>query len=404
MEEEIFPRGGVERVQKEVKETTEQTKKNRKRANSKDFLFGSKETKSKKSKKTKDSTKSAVVASSSLPLGGGAVLQPTQSGSVKKPAFIEAISFQKLAKGTKLIGIVKNVASEYAVVSLPSMLTGFVRYDAKSGIPLNRVLSVGQFLPVVVVKATSETVKAIYGSSSQMKRRIELSVSPASLNSGLSTDMLHEGMSIRGKIRSVEDHGCIIDLNIIGLGGSSCFLKFENVKGKYCILNDEDEENDEESDDIDFKLNDGRIYDFTIKSLPQQSKKESSSSIIQLALENNKSRSAHISDAATHLASKHSIRTLSPGMLLQVDVEHFARNGLCVSILGNVYRGAIDSAHLGGYLPDDTEENQIMKKVNTAEMWWKNVFVGKNRSVSFFTYIVKQLQFSFEVSHLIAFV
>jgi hypothetical protein len=386
MEEELFPRGGAERIQKESKEPTKtkETKKNRKRANSKDFLFGSKDVNSKRSKNTKDSSKSTVIASSVLPLGGGAVLQPTQSASAKKPAFIEAISFLKLAKGTKLFGIVKDVTSEYAVVSLPTMLTGFVRNDAKSVIPLDRVLSVGQFLPVVVVKATSETVKSKNGSSSQMKRRIELSVSPALLNNGLSADMLHEAMSIRGKIRSVEDHGCIIDLNVSGLGGSSCFLKFENINGKYCILDEEDLENNEEMDDSDFHLNKGRIYDFTIKSLPVNTKKETSS-IIQVVLESNKSRSKRITDPAIHMASKHNIRTLSPGMLLKVDVEHFARNGLCVSILGNVYRGAIDSGHLGGYLPDDVEENKSSMKTNTklSEMWWKNVFVGKNRSVSF---------------------
>jgi ribosomal protein S1 len=387
MEEELFPRGGAERTKKDLKEPTQssETKKSRKRANSKDFLFGSKDAKPKKSKKSKDSVSNNLTATSSLPLGGGGVLQPTQSASSKKPAFIEAISFQKLAKGTKLIGIVKEVASEYAVISLPNMLTGFVRSDTKSGVPLDRVLSAGQILPVVVVKATSETVKSRDGSSSQMKRRIELSVSPATMNNGLSADMLHERMNIRGKIRSVEDHGCIIDLHVSGLGGSSCFLQFDNIKGKYRILEDEedDETMSEEADDIDFQLNKGRIYDFTIKSLPAKTKKETSS-IIQLELETNKSRSKYVVDAATHLASNHSIRTLTPGMLVKVDVEHFARNGLCVSILGNVYRGAIDSSHLGGYLPENAEESKSLLKKNTkiSEMWWKNVFVGKNRSVS----------------------
>ena len=382
MEEELFPRGGAERIQKKLEQPeTKETKKSRKRANSKDFLFGSKEVKPKKSKKTRESSNSSIVASSALPLGGGAVLQPTQSASAKKPAFIEAISFQKLAKGTKLIGVVRDVASEYAVVSLPSMLTGFVRRDAKSDIPVNKVLSIGQFLPVVVVKATSESVKIKNGSSSQMKRRIELSVSPSLLNTGLSPDMLHEGMNIRGKIKSVEDHGCIIDLSVNGLGGSSCFLKFENIKGEYCIV-DEDEDGNEHIED-QFKLNKGRIFDFTIKSLPDKTKKDTST-IIQVELESIKSRSNRVINPAQHLASNHNIRTLCPGMLVKADVEHFARNGLCVSILGNVYRGAIDSGHLGGYLPTDVEDtsSKFKKKLEVSEMWWKNVFVGRNRSVS----------------------
>eukprot|EP00979_Chaetoceros_neogracilis_P000704 scaffold162_cov267-Chaetoceros_neogracile.AAC.54 len=375
--EESFPRGGVERVQKQVQETKEKdTKKFRKRANSKDFLFGKDDPSHfKKPRKSGDSD-GQLGASSSLPLGGGAVLQPTQTTNSKKPAFIESISFQKLAKGTKLLGIVREVSEEYAVVTLPSMLTGFIRQDAKSGISLRRVVSVGQFLPVVVVKATSESVKTKNSSKPQMKRRIELSVSPSLFNNGLSSDMLHAGMTIRGKIRSVEDHGCIIDMNVSGIAGSSCFLKYENIKGEYKILSD-DEDEDEEVNDATFKLNKGRVYDFTVASLPVKSKKESTS-IIQVKLESAKARSKRIINPATHLASNHSIRTLCPGMLINVDVEHFARNGLCVTLLGNVYRGAIDSAHLGGYLPEEDFKN----KAATSEMWWKNVFVGKNRRVS----------------------
>jgi len=377
--EESFPRGGAERVQQQVQETkAKETKKFRKRTNSKDFLFGKDDPSHfKKPRKSGDSD-SQLVASSSLPMGGGAVLQPTQTATSKKPAFIESISFQKLAKGTKLLGIVREVAEEYAVVTLPSMLTGFIRQDAKSSISLDRVVSVGQFLPVVVVKATSESIKTKNSSKPQMKRRIELSVSPSLFNNGLSADMLHAGMDIRGKIRSVEDHGCIIDLNVSGLAGSSCFLKYENIKGEYKILSDdEDEDANEKVDNETFKLNKGRVYDFTVASLPVKSKK-GSTSIIQVKLESAKARSKRVINPATHLASNHSIRTLCPGMLINVDVEHFARNGLCVTLLGNVYRGAIDSAHLGGYLPEEDFKN----KAATSEMWWKNVFVGTNRRVS----------------------
>ena len=42
----------------------------------------------------------------------------------------------------KLLGIVREVAPDYAVVCLPSMLTGFIRRDSNSGIRLNHVVSV----------------------------------------------------------------------------------------------------------------------------------------------------------------------------------------------------------------------------------------------------------------------
>ncbi len=389
MEEEMnFPRGGVERApqKKEVEKASSSTSKrsrSRKRSNSKDFLFG-KDTKddTKRAKKSKSSSSQNIaMGTSSLPLGGGGVLQPTQSSSAKKPAFIEAISFQKLAKGMKLLGIVREVASEYAIVSLPNMLTGFIKKD-KTGVPVDRVVSVGQFLSVIIVKATSESVKT-KGGTSQTKRRIELSISPALLNKGLSRDMIYEGMSVRGKIKSVEDHGCIIDLHVNGLGGSTCFLKFENIKGKYNILQeDTDDEDEPMGDDTAFSLNKGRIYDFTIHSLPKSSNKESVS-IVQVRLESALDRSKSVMDPAICLALKHTIRTLTPGMLFQADVEHFARNGLCVSFLGGVYRGAVDSSHLGGFLPENLEAKKIGQKIKSteSEMWWKNVFVGRRRSV-----------------------
>lgn len=386
-EESSFPRGGAERPKEpQVKAASKSSeKKSRKRANSKDFLFGTKgKDDSKRPRKSRgDSTKTTVLGSSALPLGGGGVLQPSQSASSKKPAFIEAVSFQKLAKGTKLLGIVREVAAEYAVVSLPTMLTGFIKKDVKSTVPLNRVVSVGQFLPVVVVRATSDSVKS-KGGSSQMKRRIELSVSPSLMNSGLSTDMLHEGMSVRGKIRSVEDHGCIIDLHVAGVGGNSCFLKFENIKDEYKILEEDSDDDNEDSDVSKIFLNKGRIYDFTIDSLPTKSKKESSSSIIQVKLERAVARSKRIVDPANHIAYNHTIRTLTPGMMIKINVEHYAKNGLCVSFLGNVYRGAIDSSHLGGFCPDDVEEKKSVYKMKSInpDMWWKNVFTGGLRTVS----------------------
>lgn len=70
---------------------------------------------------------------STLPLGGGAVLQPsTVAGGRRMPAKIELLSFGKLGKGMKVLGVIREVKEEYAVVSLPTMLTGFVRRTSVS--------------------------------------------------------------------------------------------------------------------------------------------------------------------------------------------------------------------------------------------------------------------------------
>jgi rRNA biogenesis protein RRP5 len=388
MEEEFnFPRGGYEK--EEEKKHTDNERKTKKRSNSRDFLFGqAHDEKSKKQKKSKDSaasasSKSAPAGISTLPLGGGGVLQPTQSSSLKKPAFIESLSFQKLAKGTKLLGIVREVAEEYAVVSLPGLLTGFLCKD-KTGTPLTKVVSVGMCLPVIVVKATSETVKDNNSNTKQpiQKRRIELSVAPPLLNSGLNADMLFKGMHIRGRIRSVEDHGCLIDLGVSGLGGSTTFLKYENIEGKYEILDadtESDDDDDDQNSDVDFVLNEGRVFDFTIDSLPERADHESTR-IVQVKLQTVEERAKFKVNAGKYLALNHTIRTLQPGMLVEADVEHHAKNGICVSFLGSVYRGSIDSSHLGGYLPDVSKDQKLKSQI-PSDMWWKSVFTGKNRVV-----------------------
>lgn len=417
MEEEIsFPRGGAERTIPKPSSSSETDKKQhgqdkkkkaRKRSESNDFLFGtaaggsnSTSNAAKKSRKSKKNGESAYGDNnessttnnntlSSLPLGGGAVQPPTDTSNYKKPAFIESISFQKLTKGMKLLGIVREVAEEYAVVSLPSMLTGFIRRDTNAGVRLDHVVSVGMVLPVVIVKATSETVKNKSDGPKNkpvVKRRIELTVSPSAVNSGLSNDMLFEGINVRGRIRSVEDHGCLVDLNISGIGGSNCFLKFENIGGEYEVLDTSDEEmesTEQQQSNGKFILNKGRVFDFTISSLPTKENGSGALNIIQLKLESPESRSKKVVDPLACRKSKQTIRSLCPGMLLKVDVEHFARNGLCVTFMGSVYRGSIDSNNLGGYLPDDYEKLRDRKSSGNNDMWWKSVFVGKLRKVSF---------------------
>ena len=93
-----------------------------------DILFGQKQkapetTKSSRKKRKTEPTTDAYGATSMLPLGGGGVIAPNQK---KKEALIESISFQKLAKGTKLLGIVREINDKFALVSLPNLLTGYI--------------------------------------------------------------------------------------------------------------------------------------------------------------------------------------------------------------------------------------------------------------------------------------
>jgi len=417
-----------------------------------DFLFGSRSTstpgeggagKKKRRKSSSATGGDSSGASSMLPLGGGAVLQPTAFDSSNrgketpsKAALIESLSFNKLGKGTRLLGLVRDVAPDYAVVSLPNMLTGFVRRAKDTDVALTDVYTPGTMMAFSIVKTTTETVASSSRASSasgkseaETRRRIELTASPQVINAELRLADLDDGdaaTTIRGRIVSCEDHGCIVDLGLAGLGRKMAFLRYENVEGGYGIsaASDEDEGDEEDSesesgsndDDEDmedaenknggkkkvtkksddgnkskspakFILNAGRIYDFTVKFIPTALLSSSAATtgaggaaVVQLSLRKASSL-ARVSTSiiATSASTGYTVRTLRPGMLLKCHVEHYARNGLCVTFLGNVFRGSIDMANLGGYWSGVGK----MDGVKDANLWWKDVFVGKHKSVRF---------------------
>ena len=430
-------------------------------------------------------------SSSTLPLGGGAVLPPSTTSTGKYiPPKIEPLSFSKFHVGTKVLGIVRNVTDEYAVISLCTMLTGFVKRDSShttntggSGVssvsvPLTSVLSVGSIMTFYVLSTEEEVDNSSSTKQRQQqgggtsvvkkkKRKIELSMWPIHVNSGLrldtyllpstsssssSSDVANKvgdtslPMVVRGRIISIEDHGCLVDLGGIlntipsssssgGGGGSGggvkqAFLKFDNVEGEYEIVdndNDDDDSSDDEEESEDeiknkmdtasiddkttsnsnssssykHRLNPHRVYDFTI--LPSNIITPSSSSsvallpsIIQLGLPTPTTLSTYY----TTSSMIPTLSTLQPGQLLKdVRVEAFAKNGLCVTFNNGVYRGCLDEDHLGGHrgvIDDVMVEGKageggssVMMKSKGKKggegdvaLWWRRVFKGKFAKVS----------------------
>ena len=68
-------------------------------------------------------------------------------------------------------------------------------------------------------------------------------------------------------------------------------------------------------------------------------------------------------------------------MLTNVTVEAHAKNGLCVSFNGGVYRGSLDEDHLGGHRGLGVNRKKKgggeTKDGGDPSMWWKGVFKGK---------------------------
>ncbi len=343
MDDIAFPRGGRSVPKNDEEPTKEDRKKKRKadEAGSPDFLFGGKPEAKTVTKKTKSVTSTDVSTSkhSLLPLGGGGVVTPPQ-GKGTAP-IIEGLSFSKLSKGTKVLGCVREVQDEFAVVALPNLLTGFI---LTTDIPLKQCLHVGQLLTVVVQKVATEQL-----AGGVAKKRIQVSALPTHVNPREGPQTL-----LRGQIVSVEDHGCLVDLGF-GRGG---FVKFDQVEGDYQVL-----EAGETSESNARILQPGRLFDF----LP--GKTDSTSTVIPLSIP---SRASLVQQVIMPPSTKHSVAytlgSLLPGMMVTAKVEAMAKNGLCVTFLGNVFRGAIElGSHMGGHDFRLTDKDPL-------ESSWRKVF------------------------------
>jgi ribosomal protein S1 len=204
----------------------------------------------------------------------------------------------------------------------------------KDPFSLQQSLSVGQVLAVSVVKASQETV------AGATRKRIQVSALPASLNNG--------GNIQRGRITSIQDHGCLVDLGQQKTG----FLSFENVEGDFIVEEDS-------NDTTARRLNPGRLYDFVVRD-----EASSTAKVVPLSLP-----SVETMARKTMAGDNMTLHSLTPGMLVNARVEAFARNGLCVAFMGNVFRGSIEMSHLGGaWIPKTRQQegSTVWKEVFTA--------------------------------------
>lgn len=346
MEDTSFPRGGGRTSNSDSVEAESAKLKRKSPADSSvetDFLFGRKD-EVKSSKTTKKRRKSSNSVQSMLPLGGGGVVIPTSSSNKKVSVpVIEALGFNKLAKHTKVLAIVREVQNEFAVASLPNLLTAYI-LPSDSIHPLPHCLKVGQTLAVVVLKVVTENVKG----QTATRKRIQVTAQPRAVNVRDKAMFEKKNLPVRGQITSVEDHGCLVDLGL----GRKGFLKFDDVDGDYTILDGNEDGIESNTGQI---LQPGRLLDFFIASPSNSSKAQ----VYSLTLPSKKSLVNNIiSQPGSSKSDPYTLASIMPGWMVTTKVEALAKNGLCVTFLGNVFRGAIEMNHLGGYsVPKSKEED-----------------------------------------------
>jgi len=280
-----------------------------------DVLFGRRKTPEKKRRKTdepedgKPSKPAQRKAQSLMPIGGGGVVLSS------KDSRIEGLTFSKLAPGFHMLGCVKEIHEDYILFSLPNIWTAFMLRET------NFLVQKGQFLSVVITKVTQQPVKG-----GTVGRRIQVSCLPGAVNSVKTIEDAVPDTTVRCQVRSIEDHGIIMELG----GGRRGFLPLDEIQCPYVL--------DEDDNSNGVPLYEGCVLDCVVRSSFSKG-----TGVLPLSLPDAES----LVKQELPPTFSPTLSQLRPGALVRARVEKVVRNGLCVSICGDVFRGAIEVQHTG---------------------------------------------------------
>lgn len=146
---------------------------------------------------------------------------------------IQGLSYKNVTVGTAVLGCVTAVTSRDVALALANNLTGYVPITAISeklnarieklledegdtgnaededgDIDLKKLFYVGQWLRATVTATSSEAADP----SGKSKRHIELTIDPRHVNGNLDADAVVSNSMIQASVRSVEDHGAVVDV------------------------------------------------------------------------------------------------------------------------------------------------------------------------------------------------
>ncbi|KAK5140746.1 rRNA biogenesis protein rrp5, partial [Rachicladosporium monterosium] len=149
---------------------------------------------------------------------------------------IQGLSYKTLLVGSQVLGYVTAITGKDVALALPNNLTGYVPITAISqtlnarieklsaadeaqeggdgdieDVDLKQLFHVGQWLRATVTSTGTNPAEG------KNKRHIELSIDPQQVNGGLDADSVVVHSMLQASVRSVEDHGLIMDLALASL-------------------------------------------------------------------------------------------------------------------------------------------------------------------------------------------
>ncbi|KAI1369153.1 hypothetical protein F5Y08DRAFT_183000 [Xylaria arbuscula] len=270
---------------------------------------------------------------------------------------IESLNYQRLVKGSLVLGQITEIRPLQLVVALPNSLSGHVPITSISGplservaaeaeamddedqdenetdaVDLSEIFQVGQYLRAYVTSTTEDST----GTSTKPKKHIELSLRPDQTNTGLVSHEIVENTVVMAAVSSVEDHGFVMDLGLSD-GTTRGFLPRKEVSNGL--------------PEAGVQL--GAVF------LCLVTKKGANGKIIQLTALHDKL--ANVQNFASEATT---IQTFLPGSAVELMVSDISRRGLVGKVMGSLDVTA-DLIHSGaGPRALDLEEKyKIGKKI-----------------------------------------
>ncbi|KAJ1301821.1 hypothetical protein OPQ81_009049 [Rhizoctonia solani] len=303
------------------------------------------------------------------PKGAGKIRRESKkgdAGAVPKSDTIrvEHLNYKRLEPGQKLLGQIISVLPLALIVSLPNQLMGHVPIinissqltsrlestpsspseaedseedDNDNGVPsLSQMFKPGQYISCTVkqVRPASSTID--FGAKprdeeEKAARRVELSIRPNEVNTGVGAGDLRPGFNITGAIQSVEDHGYVVDFGIPDVSG---FIPYK----------------DKSKPDTK-RLSVGQVVSSTVTKLSENKR------LCTLSTKWDAVQNASLTEAT-------SAHALLPGTLVSALVTAVVPSGLNLQLLG-YFGGTVELFHL----PGGTDSVKEGDKVKARILW-----------------------------------
>ncbi|KAF9919994.1 rRNA biogenesis protein rrp5 [Linnemannia zychae] len=273
----------------------------------------------------------------------------------KKKLNVEILSFKRLTEGTKLLGCISGISHgrdsnlPELVVSLPNNLTGYVDIselsdeliqEAGETLPdLTQQYFIGQWVQCVIIGLQQgASGGAAASGTDKQRRKVHLSLKPFIVNAGVKPIDIATGTFISGAVKSVEDHGYIINLGINGLHG---FLKNSEAKMYQRIKNN------------DKPLTIGQVLTLSVLSM------EANKKTVQLTVDAMKVSKALLSDKF----SFSEIGSIMPGNIVEAHITEIQDIGVVGKFMGH-FDATIDYFHTSKGMITSRKDIEETFKIN----------------------------------------